>query len=297
MTRSWSATPFRSFATTSTTVAAIRTRFTGTARNNPCFWNHNALKFATIRPRTADATRSFQRGYQVYGVPQRSLIDRIPQATVYGILGANTVIFGMWQYAREDLRQNRNPEWIMWMNKHFLLNWNNAMSRPWTLITCNFSHADLGHFLVNSLVLYSFGTTMAEVLGPRRFMVLYSAAALGTSAASLAYHKYQERQRQRMYGYAAHRLAPLPRGSLGASGCVMGTSAVYACLFPHSMIYLFGIVPIPAAMAVAGFAAYDFYRAWNGSGGNTDVSGHLGGGIAGLAFWAMALRRRRFRPW
>ncbi|KNE61100.1 hypothetical protein AMAG_06854 [Allomyces macrogynus ATCC 38327] len=131
---------------------------------------------------------------------------------------------------------------------------------------------------------------MAEVLGPCRFMVLYYAAAL-------AYHKYQERQRQCMYGLAAHRLAPLPRGSLIASGCVMGTSAVYACLFPHSVTHLFGIVPIPAAMAVAGFAACDFYRAWNGSGGNTDVSGHLGGGVAGLAFWAMALRRRRFRPW
>ncbi|KAI9151102.1 hypothetical protein H9P43_009717 [Blastocladiella emersonii ATCC 22665] len=239
-----------------------------------------------------------RRGYRVYN-PQRfarrSIIDEYPDAPVYAILGINGAVFALWQYAREDLRQFRNPGWMRFMDSHFLLNWANATARPWTVVTSNFSHADFGHLLVNMFVLHSFGTTVCQTLGARSFLTLYGLAVLGTSAASLAYAKYNERRlRQQLpRGWMGDRMlaAAQPRGSLGASGCTMSIAALYACMFPTSSIYLFLVVPVPAWACVAGFMGYDLYRAATRTGAGTDVAGHLGGGFTGLAFWALAMRR------
>ncbi|KAI9219581.1 hypothetical protein BC828DRAFT_385835 [Blastocladiella britannica] len=240
------------------------------------------------------------RWYQSYGRRPMSFLDQRPEAPLYAILAINTGVFGLWIYAKEDYHQFRNPSWLRWMNAHFLLNKENALARPWTLVTANFSHAELPHFLINMFVLHSFGSTLCTTLGARRFMALYALSVLGTSAASLAYVEYRAWNMRRQHwpgqnSWFGDQLvrASMPRGSLGASGCVMATSVVFASLYPTSTIYLMLVLPVPAWLCVSGFIGYDMYRAWQMKGGITDVAGHLGGGAAGLTYWWIGLRRAR----
>jgi len=81
----------------------------------------------------------------------------------------------------------------------------------------------------------------------------------------------------------------LERGSLiGASGAIMAIAVVFAGLFPHTSVYLYGILPVPAWAAVGGFIAWDIFSVNR----NTGVAhaGHLGGAIYGLAY-LMTLKR------
>ncbi|KAI9143490.1 hypothetical protein BKA69DRAFT_1062223 [Paraphysoderma sedebokerense] len=187
-----------------------------------------------------------------------------PYFSLYAIIGANGAIYLLWQYAEQDYRQFRNPSTIRMMMQNFLVNMDNAVSRPWSVVLGNFSHRDTGHLLVNMLALYTFGAAIIDTIGPRRFLGLYMASALTTSVASLAYN------------YLSPRRHYMHAGSLGASGCVGANAALFACLYPHASLYLFFVLPVPAWIAVGGFFAYDFWRALRFSGGRVDVAGHVG---------------------
>ncbi|ORZ37331.1 hypothetical protein BCR44DRAFT_1430935 [Catenaria anguillulae PL171] len=270
-------------------------------------------QFAQMRTRATDlANRGARttgltatRSYRIYNNNRpryRQFFDRYPELPLYAIIASNVGIFLLWTYAKENSRQYGDPSWLRFMLSNFMLNETNAKERPWTILTANFSHADLAHLGINMFVLHSFGTTVISTLGAPSFLALYGACALGTSLASLGYRQYNEwRMRQRLPpGWFSEKLvkASQPRGSLGASGCVMGTSVLFACLHPTATIYLMLVLPVPAWACVAGFMGYDLYRAANQSGGGTDVAGHLGGGAAGLAYWMLALRSGRgVRRW
>ncbi|KAM0972382.1 hypothetical protein ACFX1X_020419 [Malus domestica] len=71
----------------------------------------------------------------------------------------------------------------------------------WRLVTSSFLHANVGHLLVNCYSLNSVGPTMEKISGPKRYLALYFASAIASSAMS--------------YGFSE---AP----AVGASGAVFG---------------------------------------------------------------------------
>ncbi|KAM2027853.1 hypothetical protein ACFX1T_020086 [Malus domestica] len=71
----------------------------------------------------------------------------------------------------------------------------------WRLVTSSFLHANIGHLLVNCYSLNSVGPTMEKISGPKRYLALYFASAIASSAMS--------------YGFSE---AP----AVGASGAVFG---------------------------------------------------------------------------
>ncbi|KAL7751735.1 hypothetical protein RI367_002734 [Sorochytrium milnesiophthora] len=248
----------------------------------------HAFKPSTVASRLSSNARAARlyHGY-VERRPTSSLdrwLGRHPDLPLYAIIGANVAVFGAWQYAKEDYRQFRNPAWFIWMRQNFMINFDNVRNRPWTAVTGSFSHSSTSHLLVNMIVLYSFGSAVIATIGPKRFTGLYLASALGTAAGSLAYRQFTTPTHpRRMFGGAGDW-----QGSLGASGCVTAISALFACLYPQATIYVMFVLPMPAWAAIGAFIGYDVYRAATNTGGSTDVSGHLGGGATGLAyFWLM----------
>ncbi len=94
-----------------------------------------------------------------------------------------------------------------------MVSWNGVIQekRVWTLLTSAFSHFDLTHFLINNLVLYSFGKRLFLVflfnynyiyigplvlnqIGLPAFIQLFLVSAIGCSLAHIFYQKFYERK-------------------------------------------------------------------------------------------------------
>ncbi|TPX72955.1 hypothetical protein SpCBS45565_g00161 [Spizellomyces sp. 'palustris'] len=154
------------------------------------------------------------------------------------------------------------------------------------MLTANFSHNELWHMFVNMFVLYSFGPAVIDIIGPRQFIFLYLAAGLASSAASLLHSAMSTRRNA--WGTPTRQFT----ATHGASGAITGCTILFAATYPTVPVYLFMVVPIPAAVAIGGFVAYDVYRSYTGSSGRTDSAAHVGGAAAGLAYWYFKVRGR-----
>lgn len=80
--------------------------------------------------------------------------------------------------------------------------------------------------------------------------------------------------------------------ALGFSGSLMGLTTVAACLSPSTVMYIWGIVPVPLWAMVAGYFAYDGYYL-NDPRSSVGHAGHLGGMAFGVAYYLVRLRGMR----
>jgi len=58
-----------------------------------------------------------------------------------------------------------------------------------------------------------------------------------------------------------------------------------ACVAPTLTFRLYGIIPVPAWLVVAGIFSYDTYSTINDKGGTVDTAGHVAGLLAGAGFF------------
>eukprot|EP00842_Homolaphlyctis_polyrhiza_P006102 jgi/Hompol1/6493/HPOL_000783-RA len=219
---------------------------------------------------------------------------------IYGIIAINVAVFLMWQYANGMATTKNDLSTRRWMIDNFTVNHDSLFNkgRWWTTLTCMFSHMHILHLGINMFVLYSFCPALIASIGVQPFLALYLTSGLAGSLASAAFQEMQFQEHLRKFSASRFRammgIEPpthLQTFSLGASAAVTGSTVVYAALYPWSMIYIFGIVPIPAAAAVGGFVAYDLWRTWSGRSGQVDTAGHIGGAVMGFAWWVLRLRR------
>ncbi|KAJ1812956.1 hypothetical protein LPJ56_003634 [Coemansia sp. RSA 2599] len=177
---------------------------------------------------------------------------------VYAITGINAVVFGMWQI----------PRLLPIMARCFLHDPRNGLS--YTLLTSTFSHREVWHFLFNSIALVSFGSSLANLIGPEHFTAFYLSAGVFSSLAS-------------------HLLSPLRPAlilpSLGASGAVYAVVGSVMMLFPHSKIALIFLpfLPLTISQAFPALMAYDLAGAVLGWQSFNHIA-HLGGGLFGIAY-------------
>jgi len=140
----------------------------------------------------------------------------------------------------------------------FRPDWDWLLLRPWTFVTYMFLHASWSHLLFNMISLGFFGPRVEAQIGERRFITMYLIAGLGGSLLSLALKE----------------VAPYP--IVGASGAIFGVELVYATLWPHDRIYIWGALPVEARWLVIGQTVYSIFGGFGGL-------GSLGGGVAHFA--------------
>jgi len=177
------------------------------------------------------------------------------------------------------------------MSRHFTASLSSLYSgRVHTILTACFSHENLFHLGTNMLVTYFASSALLGVLSPRRFLGLYLLGGVGGVGAQLAANYYSAKNVRSSWRHMLN-----DRKMLGASASVNGTVMTYCALFPTSIIYLYFIVPVPAALFGVGYVAYDIYGAMNNRYGPVGHAGHLGGAVvgtlAGLAFRYRLLRK------
>ncbi len=142
------------------------------------------------------------------------------------------------------------------------------------LVTYMFLHADVGHILFNMLALWMFGTDLERTWGTRFFTKYYFVTGIGAGIITVLW-----------------ALTPLPYADtlaysvvIGASGAIYGVLLAYGMYFPHRVILLFLLFPVPAKYAVMIFGAMAFIFSLGAGGGGVAHTAHLGGLIVGYVY-------------
>ncbi|MEX1188752.1 MAG: rhomboid family intramembrane serine protease [Bacteroidia bacterium] len=140
-------------------------------------------------------------------------------------------------------------------------------------ITHAFLHADWLHLIINMLVLYSFGQFVEGNLryyfgglSPVLYLILYFGAVILSSLTTYKKHKDD-------HWYNA----------VGASGAVSAVMFSRVVFGPFMMIYLYGIIPLPALIWAALYVGYSVY-AGRKANDNINHDAHLWGGLFGMVF-------------
>lgn len=193
-------------------------------------------------------------------------------------IGINLVVFLLWQLARSQ-SGSQVSALGEFMVENFLVSGSHIESGYlWTLVTSAYSHLDLWHIVLNMFVLWSFGVTLERLWGWRKFLIFYLICSVVGSLS---------------HWFASSVLIESDVPALGASGAVCGLLMAFAMSYPKARILVFGIVPMPAIVGVLALFAFDVFglvQQARGGGAGIGHGAHLGGGLAGLALWALWLK-------
>ncbi|ELK00750.1 Presenilins-associated rhomboid-like protein, mitochondrial [Pteropus alecto] len=169
------------------------------------------------------------------------------QRTVTGIIAANVFVFCLW----------RVPSLQRTMIRYFTSNpASKVLCSPMLLST--FSHFSLFHMAANMYVLWSFSSSIVNILGQEQFMAMYLSAGVISSFVSY------------VCKVATGRYGP----SLGASGAIMTVLAAVCTKIPEGRL---AIIFLPMFTFTAGNVSI-FTMGWK----FFDHAAHLGGALFGI---------------
>lgn len=155
----------------------------------------------------------------------------------------------------------------------------------WQLVTYGFVHdVNIGHVLFNMLFLYFFGSEIEGIYGRMEFLRFYLVAIVVAGLAWLVLTLATGQPG------VVHRL-------LGASGGVMAVMALFVLHFPKRLIYIWGLLPVPAWLLGVFYLGGDLMGAFNRNPENTVANvAHLGGAAFGAIYFKTKMNLGRLMP-
>jgi len=135
----------------------------------------------------------------------------------------------------------------------------------WQVVTYMFVHGSWGHIFFNMLALFLFGIQLEQRMGSTEFLLYYFVTGIGAGIATVFIN-------------AATGQGMIP--IVGASGAIFGLLLAFASYFPDARIFIFGILPIRAPVAVAAYAGIEIFSQFTNIQSGVAHLTHL----AGLAF-------------
>jgi membrane associated rhomboid family serine protease len=148
----------------------------------------------------------------------------------------------------------------------------------WQPFTYQFVHSGFSHLLSNMLGLAFFGLAVERRIGSKEFLLLYLLS--GTLCGILSFLIYIATGAWYVF-------------LMGASGAVFAILLAYAVLYPDSVIFIWGIVPIPAPLLVIGYAGIEVFDMLTGTNSGIAHGTHL---IGFAVAWAYFLVRFSVNP-
>lgn len=153
-----------------------------------------------------------------------------------------------------------------------------SLSFPWMFITSIFLHADLSHLFFNMIALFFFGTSLERLIGRNAFVALFLLSGLVGNL-----------------GYMI-TTTNLHIPAIGASGAIYGVMGTLAVLEPFTMVYIYGILPLPMIAAAILWGLLDFTGLFAPSG--IAHGAHLGGMFVGVflgIYYRLRVRTRNLQ--
>jgi membrane associated rhomboid family serine protease len=150
-----------------------------------------------------------------------------------------------------------------------------VLTRPWTLLTSMFLHANSMHLLFNMYALFIFGPLVELEIGPKNFLIMYLGAGL-------------------LAGIIFSIFNPTS-AAIGASGAIMAVLGMMIMLFPHQRVLMFFVIPMSLRTAGIIFAAIDLLGFVSSA--NTGIAhvAHLAGLAVGVTYGYMLVKNKRRR--
>ncbi|KAI4873847.1 hypothetical protein NFI96_031927, partial [Prochilodus magdalenae] len=244
-------------------------QFTGCSFGAAAIWQYESLKsriqsyFDEVRADWLDKLRPQKHGDFRKQVNQwwNSLSEG--QKTVTGIIAANALVFCFW----------RVPSLQRTMVRYFT---SNPASKAlcWPMLLSTFSHYSLFHMAANMYVLWSFSSSIVNMMGREQFLAMYLSAGVVSTFVSYVAKT------------ATGRLGP----SLGASGAIMTVLAAVCTKMPEAKLaiiflpmYTFtaGNLTTTVSQALKAIVALDtagLVMGWR----FFDHAAHLGGALFGI---------------
>lgn len=141
-----------------------------------------------------------------------------------------------------------------------------ALRMPWMFVTSVFLHSDTSHLLLNIVALLFFGTTLEKVIGGRNFVVLFLVSGVVGNV-----------------GYMLTASSPYVP-AIGASGAIYGVMGTLAVISPLTLVWIYGMMPVPLVVAAFLWAFLDFTGLFMPS----DIAhgAHLAGMLIGIVYGA-----------
>lgn len=197
----------------------------------------------------------------------------IPSGTVCKwLIGINVLIFIAQLFTR-DLHQHDYGPVTDWL----VLDTSKVMTgQVWRLLTYAFLHSPdtLWHILFNMLFLWWFGSDLELIYGSREFLTFYLIAAF---LGGVAYTGWAFATRH-------------PADCLGASGAVTALLVLCACHFPHRVIYIMFLLPVPLWLFAIFNVAQDAFMFVGAFKTPVAVVVHLAGAAFAFAYYKMQWR-------
>jgi membrane associated rhomboid family serine protease len=81
--------------------------------------------------------------------------------------------------AQSTVEKSSNPD--MLINLFALHAWQSPLFKPWQFVTHLFMHANIWHIAFNMFALWSFGSVLENLWGPKRFLTFYFICGLGAA--------------------------------------------------------------------------------------------------------------------
>jgi membrane associated rhomboid family serine protease len=152
-----------------------------------------------------------------------------------------------------------------------MLFWSGWIWQPFTYM---FLHGGLAHIAMNMFALWMFGSPVALLWGPKRFLQLYFVSGVGAGLLIAGLPALST-----FLGFHFASLS-MTVPTVGASGAIYGVIMAYSLTYPNRTIML--MFP-PVAFRAIWLIPVLFLLEWTLGPGNVSHVGHLGG--AGVAYW------------
>lgn len=151
----------------------------------------------------------------------------------------------------------------------------------WQFITYMFIHSDIRHIGFNMLGLLVFGLPLERAIGTKEFTLFYLTCGILSGAFSVAVYIFTGQYRIFL---------------LGASGAIYAVLFAYAVFFPRSIIYIWGLIPVPAPVMVLIYAVIEFLSQFNPASGVAHMT-HLFGFLAAWLYFVIRMGIHPVKVW
>ena len=152
----------------------------------------------------------------------------------------------------------------------------------WQFITYMFVHGSVQHVFFNMLALLVFGLGFEKAVGSREFLMFYFIT--GALSGFFSFLTYRFTGQYQVF-------------LLGASGAVYAVLFAYAVFFPRSVIFIWGIIPVPAPVLVLIYALIEIASQFFGSGSNVSHMTHLFGFFAAWLYFVIRMGIHPVKIW
>lgn len=152
----------------------------------------------------------------------------------------------------------------------------------WQFISYMFIHGGLQHLLFNMLALFVFGIQLERALGSKEFLLLYFVCGIFSGLCSFGVFWFTGVQKVML---------------MGASGAIYALLLAYAVVFPKSIIYIWGLIPVPAPILVLVYALIEIFSEVFGSADGINHLTHLFGFLGALLYFPIRMKVNPFKIW